>query len=937
MPPPHNNHKKALPPQRRGQNITEYLILIVGVLTVVILMVQPQGIFTQGVNKALNMMFKSVDDMATVECLGTLDDVDGGWSGYSSWTPCTACTQTQTRTCTSPSPKCGGTPCTLADGTKGLIETLSQSCSGSGLWLTGTCGVCTGACGETTGTCVRSVICDGGCCDSADEPSSTEACTKAPYPDVWSVLGFAGCSTTCGEGISSQTVTCSWMCCDPATKPPTRQACTQGCCDQSLDIGLDVDNNVQFTASFGPAANGQSYSVSCPSGYTGAPTSTCMATADPSCAGDDTYSPPASCYSIGWTPVSNTCVPADCPATAADAGYGRTWDVPASSHGDTLTLNCSDGPSSYTGTASYQCWLGAWQNLIAGCVPNCPAQTSDIGAGLSYPFPETPSGGSVSVSCVGYDEGQGCGPKRYEGAVSRSCFLGTWSDITGACGYKSCGTDSFMDPNALVLGTFTGPAEHGTPQTLTCSDIDSRYGGTFSRTCDYGLWCSPAGGCAAKDCSAWTPAINGVNVTFAATGHNTTQTGTWTDNTYTCDPAAAKCCFGQWFTTSTDCAAVTSVDGADAYSGTCRAFACQNDLYPSNATKCSQTGEDPADETSMTTDTNWSVVDSTGAGWECTSAKCEYNCNDGYVKSGNTCIAAVCTGGNPDPRGAALACPGDDPPLVTTSRTLKLACSSPAGSDPKCEYACPSGYVLYNGACCSPACPLGSCGAQSDGCGQTINCGNCCGNGAIDSGEQCDGGNLNGKSCSTQGYSAGTLACNSNCTFNTSSCCNPINGTWGPWGACSNCYQARTCNGASCGGSCSGNSTRSCYSGTWSTGSWGACSVSCGGGDQTRSVTCSSSCCDPGTKPRASQVCGTQVCCGNGVCAGGETCSTCPSDCGACSGIWRRYFVRECGYRDPFYRSCPSPLGSVCSPVGDICFAGRGGAHNWFCTYLRCQ
>ena len=45
-----------------------------------------------------------------------------------------------------------------------------------------------------------------------------------------------------------------------------------------------------------------------------------------------------------------------------------------------------------------------------------------------------------------------------------------------------------------------------------------------------------------------------------------------------------------------------------------------------------------------------------------------------------------------------------------------------------------------------------------------------CGNGTIDSGEECDGSNLNGKSCSTQGFSGGTLSCNSNCTFNTSSC-----------------------------------------------------------------------------------------------------------------------------------------------------------------------
>jgi len=47
-----------------------------------------------------------------------------------------------------------------------------------------------------------------------------------------------------------------------------------------------------------------------------------------------------------------------------------------------------------------------------------------------------------------------------------------------------------------------------------------------------------------------------------------------------------------------------------------------------------------------------------------------------------------------------------------------------------------------------------------------------CGNGVVDSGEQCDGSNLNGQTCITQSFSGGTLSCNSNCTFNTSACAN---------------------------------------------------------------------------------------------------------------------------------------------------------------------
>ncbi len=45
-----------------------------------------------------------------------------------------------------------------------------------------------------------------------------------------------------------------------------------------------------------------------------------------------------------------------------------------------------------------------------------------------------------------------------------------------------------------------------------------------------------------------------------------------------------------------------------------------------------------------------------------------------------------------------------------------------------------------------------------------------CGNGTLDDGEACDGANLDGKSCLTQGYFGGTLACDSDCAFDTSGC-----------------------------------------------------------------------------------------------------------------------------------------------------------------------
>lgn len=45
-----------------------------------------------------------------------------------------------------------------------------------------------------------------------------------------------------------------------------------------------------------------------------------------------------------------------------------------------------------------------------------------------------------------------------------------------------------------------------------------------------------------------------------------------------------------------------------------------------------------------------------------------------------------------------------------------------------------------------------------------------CGNGEQEAGEQCDGSDLGGATCSNQGFSGGSISCNSGCEVDTSSC-----------------------------------------------------------------------------------------------------------------------------------------------------------------------
>jgi len=79
------------------------------------------------------------------------------------------------------------------------------------------------------------------------------------------------------------------------------------------------------------------------------------------------------------------------------------------------------------------------------------------------------------------------------------------------------------------------------------------------------------------------------------------------------------------------------------------------------------------------------------------------------------------------------------------------------------------------------------CSSVLDNCGDSRLCGTCsvgtcntgtgqcetddCGNGVVDSGETCDGTNLNGMSCTDiDAFTGGTLSCDSNCLIDTNSC-----------------------------------------------------------------------------------------------------------------------------------------------------------------------
>ncbi|XP_078326862.1 coadhesin-like [Crassostrea virginica] len=183
-----------------------------------------------------------------------------------------------------------------------------------------------------------------------------------------------------------------------------------------------------------------------------------------------------------------------------------------------------------------------------------------------------------------------------------------------------------------------------------------------------------------------------------------------------------------------------------------------------------------------------------------------------------------------------------------------------------------------------------------------------------------------GNDCSSLGSTSSSTSCN------THNC--PIHGNWAAWGSWGSCTvtcgggtkgRTRTCTnpapqylGNDCAGSASSSTTCNTHNcpidGSWASwASWGTCTVTCGGGIQTRSRTCSSpapqyggaDCPDFST---SSQTCNTHNCPIDGVWAAWGSWGTCTVTCGG--GTQTR--SRTCTNPAPQYNGadCPGSDGS---------------------------
>ncbi|KAK3083453.1 hypothetical protein FSP39_022988 [Pinctada imbricata] len=333
---------------------------------------------------------------------------------------------------------------------------------------------------------------------------------------------------------------------------------------------------------------------------------------------------------------------------------------------------------------------------------------------------------------------------------------------------------------------------------------------------------------------------------------------------------------------------------------------------------------------------NWKgTVDGKWASWG-SWATCSISCiPTSGSRSGTTSRIRTCS--NPAPKYDGKQCAGDS----SQSKTCTPSSNCPVdgkwggwGSWGSCSLTCGGGSQGRTRACNNPAPRHGgaSCGgsaSSSKSCnthscpidggwgswGRWATCSLTCGGGRQSRSRSCDSPapRHGGASCGGSGTSS--QSCNSN------PC--PIDGAWGSWGRWATCSltcgggrqsRTRSCDspaprhgGASCGGSVTSSqdcNTHNCpIDGKWgSWSSWGTCSLTCGGGSQSRSRTCSNPApqyggAQCGGRSSSSQACNTHNCPIDGGWGSWGSWATCSLTCGG--GSQSR--TRSCSNPAPQY------------------------------------
>jgi len=166
---------------------------------------------------------------------------------------------------------------------------------------------------------------------------------------------------------------------------------------------------------------------------------------------------------------------------------------------------------------------------------------------------------------------------------------------------------------------------------------------------------------------------------------------------------------------------------------------------------------------SCTTPTSCSTTQT--CSWQNGGCGSSAGCSNAAIPRKQTCGPTGCTGG---------ACTsGQTQCIADSSCSTTQTCSWQNGGCGS-SAGCSNTAIPRKQTCGPTSCTGGTCIAGLTQCIADASCSTSqrCGNGQLDSGEQCDGINLNNSTCQSLalGFTGGTLRCKSDCTFDTSSC-----------------------------------------------------------------------------------------------------------------------------------------------------------------------
>jgi len=142
-------------------------------------------------------------------------------------------------------------------------------------------------------------------------------------------------------------------------------------------------------------------------------------------------------------------------------------------------------------------------------------------------------------------------------------------------------------------------------------------------------------------------------------------------------------------------------------------------------------------------------------------SECCPACGDGVINAGEECDDGNHTAGD----GCGAGCEDEDGQAECGNGLLEAGEECDDGNTTPvdgCSDACEREFTCGDGTCESAT------GETCQNC-QPDCCPNC-GNGSIDPGEECDGANLNGASCTGSCYDGGALACTPSCAYDFSVC-----------------------------------------------------------------------------------------------------------------------------------------------------------------------